>query len=415
MSSVRALVWMVVVATAWLLVPAAGAQNNETEVRGIRTGGWTISPSVEVEAGYESNVRRLNDPDTAEDPDDVVLAASATLAANRQGGKARLETSVAWDLRKYARNAFLDAFADVDAGASLVLNPEGNVDFQINERFTHETRPLESVDVGLLRRTDNTFSLAAGWHPGGPLEATPGLRYTYENFFDDQKLLSERHTVAGSAGARWLFYPRTALALDAEVGHTIYSASIRIPNDPAYPNPGEKVTSDVTFWRLLGGVTGKVTEKMSAQLEVGLADARYVAGESPGVTFAVESVLVWKPTGRASASIGYSRTIVDAYFTNYYVTDRFGARYKHVLRDRFTLAAAGAIELQDYSDPFSRTDTVAWFEPTMKTRVGRWFDLGVRYRYLQRLSKGDVEPLPGADPDTDYITHSVFVGLTATY
>ena len=405
-------------ATLLLLAPAAWAQegDSQAEVRGIRTGGWTISPTLELEAGYETNVRRLNDPGTAEDPDDVVFAASATLAASRQGGKARLDTSVAWDLRKYARNDFLDALADVDANINVVLNPEGNVDFQINERFTHETRPLESVDVGLLRRTNNTISLATGWHPGGPLEITPSTRYTYENFFDAEKLLTERHTIAGAASGRWLFYPRTAFALDAEVGHTIYSASIRFPNDPLYPNPGAPVTSDVTFWRLLGGVTGKVTEKMSAHLQVGLSDSQYQSGESPGVTFTVDSVVVWKPTSRASVSVGYSRTIVDAYFTNYYVTDRLGARYKHVLRDRVTVAANAALELQDYSDPFARTDTVAWFEPSMKTRVGRWFDVGVRYRYLQRLSEGDVEPiLPGSDPDTDYITHSVFVGITATY
>lgn len=410
---------LLAVALASIVPASARAQaelSPDEEATGIRINGWRINPSAELEAGYETNVRRLNDPDQVEDPDDVVWQASASLSASRQGGEARLETSVVWDLRKYVRNSFLDAFADVDAGASLVVNPEGNVDFRVSERFTHETRPLEQVELGLLRRTGNTLKLASGWHPGGPMEATPHARWTYENFFDDEKLLTERHTLALGGGGTWLFYPRTAFALDAEVGHTFYTASIRFPNDPAFPDPGGPVNADATFWRLLGGVTGKFTEKLSAQVKVGVSDAQYRSGPSSGVTLVVESVARWKVATRGQLSAGYTRSIVDAYFTNYYVADRGVLRYKHLVRDRFTLSGEAAVEHQRYSEPFSRRDTVIWAQPAFATRIGRWFDLGVRYRYLQRLSSDETPaPLPGADPAPSYLTHSIFVGLEATY
>lgn len=387
---------------AALAVPcAASAQPGD----GVRLGLWTVHPSVEGDVAYQTNVYLLAKPGISTHPDDWIFRVVPQINAERVGGRTRIKFYALYDWRQYAFNPTLDAHDNFGVGLTTAFDEDHDLAIVAEDHFRIQSRPNELDLFGEYHRDANSAKLATVYRPGDALEVKPHVFYDYDRFTDTQLTFAERHTAGVGVDARWAFLSRTVFVLAGEGGQVHYSQSITLPNTPT-----QDVNSGSTFWRAEAGVVGQMSEKINVALKGGYGQAQYRHNESltDARGLSATAKADWSPRHNIAVSAGYERAFQDVFFTNFGVTDRLFAKYKHVIREELALDLNSVAEWQQYSTPFARRDFVVRIEPGAKRLLSNWAEVGIGYRFERRWSH--ITGLGGpasVDAPSSYVTHTV--------
>lgn len=374
---------------------------------GIRLGEVVIHPSVATETGWQSNVHLLDEPLETSNPDDYWIRIAPQIKAEKNGGRAKFSLHALYDWRKYAYNTELDSFRDFEVGAALSVNDERPLSVALENRTRAQSRPSELELYGSHRRLSNAARLSSLYKPGSALEVRPSVFWEYDKFSatGSGRVFAEKHTTGAGADARWAFLSRTVLAVTAEGGQVRYTESLPLPASNRDVNAGSY------WWHAETGLVGQVRPKINLALKVGYGQAIYEDGESlddaRGLTALAK--VEWIPRATNHVTLAYDRDFRDVYFTNFRVSDRVSASYRHLLAGVWLGEASGAFAWQHYSEPFERRDTVARTDLSMRRVLREWADVGLSYGYEQRWSRERSVAYPSADPESDYTTHRVLL------
>lgn len=375
---------------------------------GIRLGEVVVHPSVQTEVAWQSNVYRLAEPLERQHPDDWWLRVVPQIKAEKSGGRARFALHALYDWRKYAYNTELDSFDDFEVGAALSVNDDRQLALAVENRTRAQSQPAEFELFGNHRRLSNAARVSTVYKPGSALEVKPGLFWHYDKFTSTGDLdvtFAEKHTTGANVEARWAFLSRTVLAVTGEGGKVDYTQSVPI----ASPT-GPDVNTGSNWWHAEAGVVGQVRPKVNVALKAGYGQAIYRRGESlrdlRGVTALAK--IEWIPRATNHVALSYDRTFRDVFFTNFRVSDRLSAGYRHLLGGVWLAEASGTGAWQQYSEPFERRDFVARGDVSMRRVLREWADVGLAYGLERRWSDEETLELPqGGDPESDYVTHRV--------
>jgi len=374
---------------------------------GIRLGEVVIRPSVQSEIGYQSNVHLLSEPLDTDHPDDWWVRLVPQVKAEKDGGRARFVLHALYDWRKYAYNTELDSFSDFEVGGALNVNEERPLSLAVENRTRAQSRPSELELYGSHRRLSNSARVSTLYKPGSALEVKPTAFWDYDKFTatNSNRIFAEKHTTGVGADARWAFLSRTVLAVTGEGGQVRYTESVPLPQ------AGRDVNTGSYWWHAETGLVGQVRPKVNLALKIGYGQAIYDDGESlddvRGITALAKAE--WIPRATNHVTLAYDRDFRDVYFTNFRVSDRVSATYRHLLAGVWLGEASGAFAWQTYSEPFKRRDQVARTDLSMRRVLREWADVGLSYGFEQRWSRERTVTYPNADPESDYATHRVLL------
>ena len=400
--------WTAAIAAA--LVGCACALPRSVEAApgdGIRVGEVVIHPGVQTELGFQSNVHLLAEPLDVDHPDDWWVRIVPRIEAEKNGGRARFSLLALYDWRKYAYNTELDSFQDFELGAALSVNEERPLALAVENRMRSQSRPSELDLYGNHRRLSNAARVSTLYKPGGALEVKPSAFWNYDKFSasETRDVFAEKHTTGAAVDARWAFLSRTVLAVTGEGGQVRYTESVPLPA------AGRDVNSGSNWWHAEAGLVGQVRPKVNIALKLGYGQAVYPKGESlsdaRGVTALAK--MEWVPRATNHVSLAYDRDFRDVFFTNFRVSDRITATYRHLLAGEWLAEAAGAAAWQQYSEPFDRRDFVTRSDLSMRRVLREWADVGLSYGFERRWSSETQVSYPSADPESDYTTHRVLL------
>lgn len=375
---------------------------------GVRLGEVVVHPSLQTELGYQTNVHLLAEPSRHQNPDDWWLRIVPQVRAEKDSGRARFALHALYDWRQYAYNVELDSHDDFEVGAALSVNEERPFSLALENRTRAESRPSELELYGNHHRLSNAARVSTLYKPGTALEVKPSALWRYDKFTASRtgRLFAEKHTTGAGLDARWAFLSRTVFAVTGEGGQIRYTESL-----PIAPSSMEVVNAGSYWWHAETGIVGQVRPKVNVALKLGYGQAVYEGGESlddaRGVTALAK--VEWIPRATNHVTFGYDRDFRDVFFTNFRISDRLGATYRHLLAGEWLAEASGAAVWQQYSRPFERRDFVARSDLSMRRVLRDWADLGLSYGFERRWSSEVAVDYPNADPESDYTTHRLLL------
>ena len=392
-------------------------------VGGVRVGeGVYLRLGVTAEAGYDSNVF-YNDIDKEDSATLRVTPAIEITNADRDGNSPPFHFSFGASLlyREYLKE-------DDRIREQRAFNPTiggsvgyqgGNASFAVSDQFTRLEEPPYERDAEPIMRDYNLCVAQVGLAPGGG-RIQSVLRYTntldlYEN---DELDYANRmgHEIMLDGSWRWL--PKTALFLQGAIGYIHYLNE---------PEGGEPEKQNSIPFRVLAGLRGLVTPKLTATIQAGFADALYdgspgISGANPsGLSNLAASVsLTYKPVTFTSLGLMYSHEFRDSpIIGDYYDLDAAGLSIAQQI-GAFVLSALGRYEYRRYQGlttammPLSRNDHVWQTTVQADYFLQRWFYAGVGYSNLINRST-EAEGTTGTGVGLDYTKHVILGRLGITY
>jgi hypothetical protein len=361
---------------------------------GIRFGGGTLHPYVEVEPRWDSNVML----DAGEGMGDVLVAVRPGARFEAEGSRLVVHFDGRVSVVRYlgiegdtTDLSRFDAFAEL----GMEVNRDGVLGLELDDRFTRGTETLSLSLPNAVISNANVLRLRLPFRPGGgAFELSAGGEWIRESFepylegivCDPAQAGCDPDTldglgydeVRGTGEVRWKFLPRTAASLR---GTWVQ----RLPNDPALSNEGSAV-------EVMAGVSGLVTTRFAATLEAGYGDA--LVADEPYSTWLAHVELEWIAGEARRAKVGYAHGFEfdPGQATSLYGSDRvfLDARAEF---GRFALALAASWDRLDYVLT-DATSQIVRAEPRFETAVARWFWLGLGYRYTSRTSDGTLSGVP---------------------
>jgi hypothetical protein len=394
---------------------------------GMRVGeGVYLRAGVAAEAGYDSNVFYSQD-----DPvDSATLRVTPSLELtnmNRDGTAPPFSFSLAASLlyREYLKEdeevreqrAFNPTFS-----GSLGYNAGRGLSFSISDQFTRLEEPPYARGQEPIVRDANQAVGQVGLAPGGG-RIQLVLRYTntLDLFETDGLEFANRMGHDAMIDSSWRWLPKTALFLSVGAGYVQYL-------DDSAEGVGKK---NSVPYRIVGGLRGLVTPKVTANFSAGFNDAIY--DDAPGFSTKNPSGLsnllatvsfTYTPITFTSLGLGYSHEFRDSPFIgDYYDLDAVGATINQQI-GAFVLAAGSRYEFRRYQgfvnvgmdvEEITRQDHVIQTTVQADYFLQRWFYAGVGYAHLINRSSGVEGTAAGAVVGLDFTKHLIVGRLGISY
>lgn len=376
---------------AWPSVASAqvaGAFGTRAEGPGFKIGdSFVIHPGLAVIGGYDSNMLYSNSEDPRIFGPYIALRPMldlATLSPQRGGNTPR---TLEFRLHLGAAVRFLitgdqqfnkdHIGADIDAGTLLTLFPMGKWTFDLYDNYTRLSSPpyFRILRNDNLNTDVNTLGLRLRWRPGGQrLE----LGFTYEfgvyafesntvgQLFTDKNYLSNNMQLRVS----WKFFPKTAIYISAQ--ETIYT----------YIDQGTATPSNSFPLRIVFGLNGLITPKLTVDINAGYANGFYVSGPSPqNASVTVNGT--WSPTLRTSLGLTYNHDFSVSLIGSYYNLDRLMIFYNQMIWRIYGSLRAGW-EQQRFEGNLTldgmdngRVDNVVYARLELNLPIRDWFLIGI--------------------------------------
>jgi len=393
-------------AAALLVAATACAAPLQAQEGGLRVGAGRLHPSIEGEGRYDSFAMRTPDGVVR---GDMVLHLRPGLKLEVPSDAMSVDLSAFGDLNYYVglegpSSNELSYFGG-DGSLKLGINPKGFLGVDVFDTFTFSDRTsVLGLGAG-IRSIFNEAGVSVPVRPGGgALVFAPGYAFALERFVN---LLSLPPGVASpgdlnyishrpSFRARWAFFPRTALVLEARGDLRQYASGANPAASALY---------------VQGGLSGLVTSKLSLQLRAGYGNAFLdpASGLANFESAIGQAELTFHVTETIKLRGGYVRTFQPVPQLGYYVDDRGSAAFEAMLGGRLQLKAEGAFDVVTYAS--GRTDFVSSFKGAADLRVTRWLFLGAGYAYSLR----DAGAAGGPASIFDYDRHEAWGKLTLSY
>jgi hypothetical protein len=387
------------------------------------TGGARVGESaylklsVVAEAGYDSNLF-YNDARKVDSPTLVVTPSAQLTNEARPGQTApplRYSLGASLRYREYfdaasgdeAKRAFNPTFLGL-----LGYSPSPAFSIAVTDQLMRLEEPPYSPESGVIDRWSNGAILDTRITPGGGrLQTTVRYSNTLDYFETDSASFANRLQHELLLGLAWKWLPKTAIFLEGGVGYVQYL-------DQTAANAQGKANS--VPYRVLAGLRGLLTPKLSVNLGVGYADSIYdynIQGPSGSSNLLARTALIYTPFTLTSFSIGYEHKFVDSPFIgNFYDHDGAAAALSQQVGS-FILRAFYSYEYRRYKGvqfmmPVTRRDHLQRAGLVADYYLQRWFFAGLGYSaQINRTKDDNVAGFQAAD----YTKHVVLGRLGITY
>jgi hypothetical protein len=413
--------------TAW-----ASTGTVQTRAPAGQETGVKLSPTsllhvgIGVEGGYDSNVfyTKANDPD----PRNKVIASpllrvtpfAEITNATRTGAAPSgvyydLNTSLTY--REYLTD-------DPDAKAQRAFNPSvtgiletstgQTFTLGVSDTFVRMEDPPYLHSTTHIARDHNIAGLDLRFAPGGG--RLRGLvRYTNAlDFFEESSGYNFASTMGNEvlADGSWLWLPKTAIFLQVAQGYVHYLGTA------AQAAANQKFDSYPL--RALAGLRGLLTEKLSAQLGVGYANAFYQGGASTSglSNLAAFVEITHRPTLLTNLTLGYRHEYRNSVVGSFYDTDSVYLGVGQRIASRVNVLAHGKYEYRRFkgtiavpgggAQPLDRQDNFAEVGLAADYFLQDWLYAGVGYLMLFNNSQfGAGASAAVRATGVDYIKHQI--------
>jgi len=198
----------------------------------------------------------------------------------------------------------------VFANGLLTILPNYPFSIDISDNFTRTSQlPYQRGINYNLDRDTNEAGIRFRYHPGtGRLDLQLGYVFGLDMFeveqLKDLNLIYNKINLRGS----WKFFPKTALWIEAQ--ETIYT----------YLRPGLLQHPDSYPLRVMAGVTGLLTFKLTLNVWIGYGNGFYVSGPSPNTAIGGLE-LRWRPTMLSTGALGYRHDFTNSLLGSFYDVD----------------------------------------------------------------------------------------------
>ena len=268
-----------------------------------------------LEQGYDSNPLLCHGDRGCPGAGYSRLMAHLDLSTEPRGGapfySLRLRGAVAH--RQYFASPEVSAAraGDVEADTEVLLElfPHETLSVGLSDRFARANLRWSG---GPAARQVNRAGLYLMWTPGGEaVELTGSYTFGLELLRGPGGEPADRSYHEAALTARWWFFDRTSLVLDAAV-------QVRHQGDEAAPRSGLVFTPSTPL-RTLAGMEGLLTRRLHLTALAGYGNAGHEAGDSfSGPLARVEASYIF---GRLRAPVtrvhlSYERTFADSHFSN---------------------------------------------------------------------------------------------------
>ena len=419
------LVALALAVTPW----AASADEN-----GIRVGEGRLHPYIEVESRYDTLVGYVGEADaltgatTLNPYGDLGMhyRPGCDLEVPSEAGACALAASVDIGQSRGTENEGTTEHDRVgaEADAAATFNPNGNVYFKVEDTFRRSDRTSMMVlTVGSI--TDfNLARVRLGIQPGSKaLVIEPGYSLAFEHFEQEDGALAANctdndptcdpdsvtafdyltHTV--HLDASWKFLPKTALVFDSAYASRSYIGELKAADGSGRSvRPLEEFDADSL--KLMAGVAGLVTSKLSVTLKGGWGDQL-----KGGVGF--KSVLGLAEAGyRASEQFelkaGYLRSFESHPGPSlFYSDDRIYASARAAFGE--SLAVTGEVSLDTIEFGDDRSDDLVRVAVGPTYEITRWLGVSAGFAHTKRDSTVADAGL------VDYNRQEFFARMRASY
>jgi len=390
----------------------------------IRAGALEIQPDLGFGAEYRTNVYR--DESTQIPAADLLIRPSLTAAA--AGDDQEFKFSGMWELRKYLfvgqdpnlsssidtsdQAGTLDRFNEFELSAGADTFKRNIVGFRLAEDMALHNFRADVIYVDVPYSSEYRNALGAGVRvsPGPALELVPGGAWTFESFEipgdgGSDRALNNRNAFGPTLDAKWAFLPRTSLLLDAswmynDWQHTTLTTlqSQGFDHDLVLPNSNNI--------RALGGLNGRFTDKLLAQVLVGYGVGLFDSSGIPGATTASDAdatgwdgVLVQtqakyivSPSQQdrpgTSVIVGYDREFLPSFFTNFVQLNQVFTEF-HGRVGRLEPSLRYELRFEDYRGEITRNDLVNRMTADLRLAASEWMSFTAGGWWQERHSYTD--------------------------
>ena len=370
----------------------------------IQLGALEVVPSVALGLEHRTNVFRREN--SARAASAVLLRPGLLAALNNDQVKFNLAGD--WQMRKYiqAYARPLDRLNDFNISSGLSLFPERVIGLELTESAALRNNTVDSGDAEdpFATQLRNSFGGRIPVRPGPALTIAPGIAHTYDDFRLPQgarlgnpdREYNSRVTLTPSVSMQWKFFPRTAAVLlvqqdsyswaENEVERLQQQAGSQIV---AIPN-----SSHVKFRT---GLRGQVTERVSANLEIGYGAANYRAdglggsGDIAAGVSGLEGLIAYLSakysfTSSQSLELSYRKDFTDSFFTNYMTYSEVGATHLGQFGERLSTKLKVSNRTEAYNGAVLRTDNFLQVQADGTVRFQDWASTTFGVWYSNRNS-----------------------------
>ena len=387
----------------------------------LPVGSAMLSPRLGLGVDVSNNALRSETPGDGAGAANLHLALGAALKHDYRDLAWNLGGT--YDLRKYVttNDARLDRFDDFTLQGTADVLRLRVVGLRAEQQLANRFTPVDTESPGRPYTTQFLSRSRAGIvvRPGSALEVTVSGVINVDDYntasspVAGSRDYNRRYTYGPALDLQWSFLPRTMAVLQASSSTASWSA-------PAIFVDGVEPIgfADSDSLRALGGVRGRVTERLTIDALAGYADATFdestttVGGDGVGVDVAGAQKIAVKLAGnyqlgpRDGVTLGYERDFRPSYFTNFVNFDRVSL----IARRQFTPAVQGGLDTSVASERFrgqqTRDDVVLTAEGTASFAMNKWAVLRVTPGWTYRAS---------SDANVSYNEFRGSVSLEADY
>ena len=403
---------------------------------GIKGGPFVVHPGLTLSMGFDSNLYygSQREEGTVRRSPEGMLEPSLAIQTDDPGSwDLEGEASVGW--RQYLTD---DETVRSQSGLSAALdgsatwNDDGAFSVRLSEEFVRTNETPNYATATPFNRIFNKAGIMFGLHPGGRILETYAS-YDFSLYRHNLYSDLDRHTHDLGWSANWSFLPKTALVGEVDYRIIRYNQAVRGQDTVLNPE-GRLRNVNSTPLRLLGGVEGLLTPRISLGLRGGYAWAFYEEGEDFSGMLArlTASYQFGRIDYDNRLRIGYRRDFSDSSVGNFFTSHRAIAGYEQgFLGDELRLDLEVDAQIRDYAElgvDMAQTESAEVFYPdelndlllgitaSVDYEIRNGWNVGARYNFRSNFTDDEIRVEgPGQDSIRDYQRHHGLLTTTLRY
>lgn len=288
-------------------------QSSEYEKQGLRAGSFVVSPKLDINNQYDTNIyrqdKRLNSVDS------YIVHFKPGVNVRSDWSRHAFNLAFDSDFAQYAtqgsQNEFQDMFTHANGRLDVLRDSFFDLGFAYNS--IHEDRGSPDQIAGRAPTFYDTKGINAFYtHKLNRISVNAGLdaiRYDYQNVVTSLNTLLEMST-----RSHWEYAPAVRLGYEIQPEYEAYVKFIykEADYDSLVRSNGAGVAynRNSTGYNALGGLAFELTQMVTGDLSVGYLQRSYVDSRLPDISGVNGFIkLKWRPTALTTVNGKFSRDI----------------------------------------------------------------------------------------------------------